>query len=245
MGLHFLTFYDGFSPKYKIAARQLMTWAHEYSLFDTICASTYAMLKNEPEFQPHLPFVHSNSRGFGYWIWKPFAVRKALRSLPDGDTLVYMDACTRLNIEGRDRFQEYLRWVRDSPYGVLVLGSPHKVKCWCKMDLVVALNATRFLENEMPMAGILFLRKNPMTLHLLDTWCSLVSTHRFIDDSPSTIPNHPKFIEHRHDQSVFALLSMIHPAFEGSRQIPDTEYHFPDKRPEDLVHPIWIQSNHY
>ncbi len=203
------------------------------------------MVKHEPEFQPHIPFIHSHRRGFGYWIWKPFVIRKALRSIPDGDTLVYMDACTRLNIEGKPRFLEYLQWVSESKYGVLVLGSPHRVKCWCKMDLLVTMNSTHLVENEMPMAGIVFLRKNAMTLNLLDTWCSIVSNTHLIDDSPSVIPNHAEFIEHRHDQSVFALLSMTHPAFEGSRRIPDTEYHFPDKRPEDLVHPIWIQSNHY
>lgn len=245
MGVHFLTFHDGMNPKYRIAAVQLADWAYAYGLFDTVSASTYRMIENDPEFQAHREFVLSNSRGFGYWIWKPFAIRKALRSLRDGDVLVYMDACTKLNLEGKSRFLEYLQWVKDSPHGTLVIGSPHRIKEWCKMDLLLALNGLPLLESEMFMAGIVFLTKTPAVLNALDRWCSLVGVYHFLDDSPSVVPNHPAFIEHRHDQSIFTLLVHTHPAFEGCRRIPDTEYYFPDKRPEDLVYPIWIQSNHY
>jgi hypothetical protein len=245
MSLHFLTFHDGVHSRFKLATKCLMQWAYDYGIFETICVSSIRMLKDEPEFRHHLPFVFSNKRGFGYWIWKPFAIRKAMRQLKEGDTLVYMDACTKLNIEGKQRFLEYLQWVRESKYGTLVIGSPHLVKTWCKMDLVSRLHAEDCLEKEMLMAGILFLTKNQMTMHMIDVWCTLVSDYHLLDDTPSRIPNDSSFKEHRHDQSIFTLLFYKHPVFEGCRQIPDREYHFPDKRSEDLVYPIWIQSNHY
>lgn len=245
MGVHFLTFYDGFLLKYKIAAKQLMQWVYDYSLFDTITSLTFRYLEDEPDFKKHVPFVKTNTRGFGYWIWKPFAIRKALRNLRDGDVLVYMDACTKLNIEGKPRFLEYLQWVEQSKHGMVVIGSPHKVKTWCKMDLILEMNAEHLFDNEMLMAGIVFLKKNEVIMNFVDCWCSLVEKYHLIDDSPSIASNHPEFIEHRHDQSIFTLLYYSHPVSDGSRQIPDAEYYFPDKRPEDLIHPIWIQSNYY
>lgn len=245
MGVHFLTFHDGISVKYKIAADQLMDWAHQYGLFDTIVAATFRTVEHEPDFQHMVPFVRANKRGFGYWTWKPFAIRKALRALRPGDMLVYMDACTKLNLEGKPRFLEYLQWVKESAHGTLVIGSKHRVREWCKMDLILALNGHTLLDHEMLMAGIVFLTHTPAVMDFLDRWCSLVSIPAFVDDSPSTVPNHPDFREHRHDQSIFTLLFYNHRAFDGCRVIPDAEYYFPDKRSEDLVYPIWIQSNHY
>lgn len=243
----FLTFCDGFNPKYSIAVKSLIQMVKDYQLFDRLFVEHIPSLEHYPPFKKHMPFVNKNKhRGYGYWIWKPYAIRKTMEeSLEEGDILLYLDACTSLNLEGKPRFLEYIEKVKQSPYGNLVLGSPHRVQKWCKMDLIQAMNAHGLIEKEMLMAGIILLTKNAQTMDMLNKWCDWLGNYHLLDDSPSVSPNHPEFYEHRHDQSVFTLLFHTHPVFTDTHVICDKEYYFPDKNPSDRVYPIWIQSNYY
>lgn len=247
MGLFFLTFCDGFNVKYSIAVKALIQMVKDYQLFENTFVEYIYSLERYPPFKKHMAFVNKNKhKGYGYWIWKPYAIRKTMEeSLEEGDVLLYLDACTALNLEGKPRFLEYIEMVKQSSYGNLVIGSPHRVKTWCKGDLIEKMNAHDLLEKEMLMAGIVFLTKNAETMDMLNQWCDLVGEYPLLDDTPSVLPNHPEFYEHRHDQSILTLLFYMHPVFKDTRAITDKEYHFPDKRPEDRVYPIWIQSNYY
>jgi hypothetical protein len=58
--------------------------------------------------------------------------------------------------------------------------------------------------------------------------------HHFITDAPSIAPNHPSFVEHRHDQAVFSLLIYLRPAaviadetYWGNPPAWDANRHFP------------------
>ena len=45
------------------------------------------------------------------------------------------------------------------------------------------------------------------TRTLVNRWYELCCNYHLIDDSPSIAPNLPEFIEHRHDQAIFSLLT--------------------------------------
>jgi len=59
--------------------------------------------------------------------------------------------------------------------------------------------------------GVWFLRVQPSTEALLQRWAEVTTaeTYRFVDDSPTTLPNAPSFVEHRHDQSVWSVLRKL------------------------------------
>jgi hypothetical protein len=38
------------------------------------------------------PNHFENSRGFGFWLWKPFLIRNVLDQIADGDIVVYVDS---------------------------------------------------------------------------------------------------------------------------------------------------------
>ena len=44
-------------------------------------------------------------------------------------------------------------------------------------------------------------------MDFVDEWLRFAAQSSLIDDSPSKAPNYPGFREHRHDQSIFSLLS--------------------------------------
>jgi len=59
--------------------------------------------------------------------------------------------------------------------------------------------------------GIFFIIKNENSEKLINEWYSICHSEKhLIDDSESQYPNDPKFIAHRHDQSIFSLLRKIH-----------------------------------
>ena len=45
------------------------------------------------------------------------------------------------------------------------------------------------------------------TVDLVNEWYNISCNYHMIDDTPSIIPNVGSFKEHRHDQSIFSLLT--------------------------------------
>jgi hypothetical protein len=151
-----------------------------------------------------LNYCNTNSRGFGYWSWKPTIVGKCLDNMEAGDILVYCDIGCIINPKGIRRFNEYKELLRE--VDMLAFQTPHLECQYCKMDLVVQLNAERFLNTGQVAATSFIIKKTPNTVDIINTWIKLASDYHLIDDSPSIIQNHPDFIDHRHDQSIFSLI---------------------------------------
>jgi len=60
------------------------------------------------------------------------------------------------------------------------------------------------------MATVIYIRKCKGSMDLIDKWLDTMVNHfDLVNDSPSKLPNHPAFIENRHDQSVFSLLCKL------------------------------------
>ena len=49
----------------------------------------------------------------------------------------------------------------------------------------------------------------------MNTIYNYACTYHNIDDTPSIIPNYPNFKEHRHDQSIFSLLTKKYNLFSS------------------------------
>ena len=75
------------------------------------------------------------------------------------------------------------------------------------MDLMHEMNMTAESKTLQRQGGAVLFAVNKETRSLVSEWYRLASIYHFIDDSPSKIPNTPDFREHRHDQSLFSLLT--------------------------------------
>lgn len=68
-----------------------------------------------------------------------------------------------------------------------------------------------FLASDQVEAGRLLILNSARARALVDEWCVLALTRPdLFTDEPSSVPNHPSFKEHRHDQSVFSALLWRH-----------------------------------
>lgn len=146
-------------------------------------------------------------RGFGYWIWKSYIVKRRLSEINDGDVLLYADAGCTLNQLGAKRFREYICKLKDNDFGMLVFEQQGLIeRQWTKGDLL------KFTKNRGATAqfwaGAFMLRKTPTTIQFVDEYYDLCHNHfNLITDSPSVTPNAIDFIENRHDQSAFSCLA--------------------------------------
>ena len=152
-----------------------------------------------------------NKRGYGYYMWKPYIVKRELESLADGDILVYLDSGCTINARARKRFDEYIELARHTDCGVVCFeqkGLPDRQ--WCKADLLQyagALDDPAITETPQFWAGGHVTRKCALSVEFVGKWYDLCHEHfNLITDEPSVLPNLAGFRENRHDQSAFSVL---------------------------------------
>jgi hypothetical protein len=141
------------------------------------------------------------TRGAGYYVWKSRVVQLTLEKMSDGDELLYLDSSIEISNPLASAFKLL------DEQDIIPFYQPYTEKPWTKADVIAKLKSPpEHLETIQPMAGVLLMRKTPAVIALVNEWVELSSDLHLIDDSPSIIPNHPEFIEHRHDQSIWSLL---------------------------------------
>jgi hypothetical protein len=208
--IHLLTFADNLNGNdYTRHAQQLIKDATSYNIFSSIRGLTAVDLFKYTEFHKHLLFISENKKGFGYWLWKPFLIWKTLEELPEGDLLVYLDAGTKLSLEGKSRFMNYLEIQRKDKFNNLFFEQLFPISKWCKMDAIHFLDAYDLAQNNIKevLPGILFTCNNLHNRFLFKLCYDTCSNYQLINDSPSIKQNLPEFVEHRHDQSIFSIIT--------------------------------------
>jgi hypothetical protein len=220
---YFITCHVG-SPKYTDAARRLTAQAERLQLFDVIHPWCEDELKDTQEFwERHCDFIEKNPRGYGYWIWKPYIIKKTMEEALDGDSVLYLDSGCELLLEKRAMLAADM----ESAEKLLILGQPTQVEAeYTKADLLAEMGISHpyHLFSPQLQAGAILFHVCPTTRSLVHDWYELASDYKNIDDSPSTLPNFPFFSEHRHDQSVFSLLVKEYGLFRPDVPLRSVEY---------------------
>jgi len=186
----------------------------------------------------------SQSKGYGYWIWKPYLLSTALSEWKDVDFILYADAGCEINSAGKseDRWKEYLELAssKSGRFAMSLTGYPELE--WSKMDTMNALGLSNEQResDQVHATAMLFSssRGNIEFCHEWSRWCSTEGYH-LVDDSHSRIPNAQCFKDHRHDQSIFSALTKKH----GAAIVPDETFWAPSWDPDGLDYPIWAPRN--
>ncbi len=151
-------------------------------------------------------------RGFGYWCWKPQIILQTLELVNDGDIVLYMDAGSYLNLNGKKRLYEYFDIINQDSLGILAFRSKNfREKELTKADVFNYFNVIddiEYTESTQIEAGHIILKKNEQTVQFIKEWLEVISKKfSLIDDTPSISRNFKEFISHRHDQSIFSILA--------------------------------------
>jgi hypothetical protein len=189
------------------AGKRLMKQAGETGLFNKSLLYTDDFLKEEPEFwSRHAEFIEKNPRGYGYYIWKPYLIKKYMEKMQDGDKLLWLDSGCEIDIRKKNILKQFLKEV-ETDY---IIGSACCIEReYTKIDLILRLDMldAKYLETFQRQGGAVLYLVCDKTRDLVNQWYDLCCDYHLVDDSPSTFDNLLYFKEHRHDQSIFSLLT--------------------------------------
>ena len=209
MQAHFFTFA---SSKYSKAADRILSEAQ--SVFDTCTAWTEKHMSQE-YWERTAPYCYAE-RGFGYWLWKPFLLYRAIQSLKEGDILVYADAGSTIqrHPQALERLHQYYSILQNNCCIRFRLSDDCVEHEYSTRRACLALDANWQDCNTAQMhATVILFKVCDASRKLLREWYEL-AMHRadmFSDmyNSESKFLQ-PFFKDHRHDQSIFSLLTKRH-----------------------------------
>jgi hypothetical protein len=175
---------------------------------------------DEKYLEQHGNFMKKN-KGYGFWMWKSYFVKKTMEQMDDGDILVFADCGCHLvnNPIAINRLESYIKLCKTLDSGILSFQMCFPEKSYTKMDVFEKLDELNeeMMNSGQLVGGIFVLRKCQNTINLINEYYDLCQNYNLIDDSISKLPNDATFIDHRHDQSVFSILRKK----RGTILIPD------------------------
>lgn len=162
----------------------------------------------------HKAVLRPGSKGFGYWIWKPRIILDRLSEMDEDSVLLYVDVGCHILPGLEDQVQHLLRRTMASASGILCSEMSFPERHWTKGDVFSYFDVksnSQITETGQRQGGVVFYRKSPEAIRFLKEWLHTCETRLdLVNDDPSKTPNFPGFIDHRHDQSVFSVLSKLY-----------------------------------
>jgi len=191
------------------------------------------------EFASKMRNTLTLTKGGGFWLWKPYFIKKMLDNIEEGDVLVYCGANCVINSWGKARFDGYVERLIASETGSLAFELPYKESEYTKMEVFEHFNTSEEQRNSKQlMATILMLKKCPHTTMMVDKWYDTACAHpSLFTDELRILPQDSDFIAHRYDQSIFSVIRKMY----GAEIIPMNEYFFDFIR-ECNTFPFWATS---
>tara|TARA_B100000989_G_scaffold201606_1_gene152536 strand:- start:434 stop:1333 length:900 start_codon:yes stop_codon:yes gene_type:complete len=198
--------------------------AQETKFYDRIRIITYADLDTNFKLTLKKLLLDGKKRGFGYFMWKPYLVKKILEEINYGDVINYMDIGFHLLKENKKKFEDYLKfiseennWILTFQYHNLMEEKLENISFPCReerkyskgdlLDFFGFYNNSSVTETPQYMAGCFFIKKSKKSISFINEWLDIFyKRFDLVDDTDSKLKNLNGFLENRHDQSVFSLL---------------------------------------
>lgn len=157
------------------------------------------------------PWVSLETRGAGYWLWKPYILLDAMEHVPEGTPILYTDvAVYHLAAPG-----PLLKLAGDADIVLFSHDCPDWTQAvFTKRDCFVLLDADtpRDWERLQLDAAFQLYRAGPHARAFLEEMKDAMRDPRVISDQANMCgkPDLPGFRDHRHDQSVLTILAARH-----------------------------------
>lgn len=146
------------------------------------------------------------TRGAGLWLWKPYFVQKALKSIKDGEFLFYCDSGT---VVIRD-VRYLIRDLEASGQDMMFFSLPLLEKQFTKRECfkILGMDADEDGNANQTMGTYFLLRKTRDVEAFISDWLEKCCDERLISPEHfcSGVQESPDFVAHREDQSVLSLL---------------------------------------
>jgi hypothetical protein len=173
--------------------------------FDT--AWKYGPSSLSADFKQQHNLILQAKKGAGYWLWKPYIICDALEKSAESDIIFYSDSASYFLTSAKPLLNLPLIYGQDVIPFELELLEGH----WTKRDTFL-LTETDLLDlpNTKQRCGSpIIIRNSPFSKQFFTQYLQIACDPRAIADGPNELglENHEGFQSHRHDQSIFSLLS--------------------------------------
>ena len=210
MQIHLVSYSTkGFYHRHK----ELNASAHQYGITNIISYYDRDLVKTE--FYKKNKIILDNSKGAGFWLWKPYYINEALNKISDGDVLFYVDAASTFIASPED----LIKITQGNEKGIIAFDArPLLNRQFCRRDAFINLAC----DNEQTwdswhiMATMLVIKKTAFSMAFIKEWLeecqnpySIVNnnnSNQFITYQKEI----PGFIDHRSDQSILSILVSKH-----------------------------------
>lgn len=165
----------------------------------------------DEKFRKENDKILSQRRGAGYWLWKPYFIDRMLHTMTVDDILFYSDSGSVFIANMNPIFSE----IRQDEKGIIcfTLAGKHIEKHWTKRDLMKHMDLldSKYTDTPQRMASFLGVRRTQFSHFFFKEYLNLSTNYSLISDEPNSDGwVEPGFNEHRHDQSIFSLLTKKH-----------------------------------
>lgn len=164
-------------------------------------------------FYTSRPWAAPLQRGVFFWSWKPFIINHALQLLQDGDILIYSDIgrpWVRLFSSLLPFARNWLDELQQDVIPGVYIPYTGTIENWTKATTLKQMGnlSTNILHSPPIQASFSIWRKTSVSMELAAEWNDKSRHISLIGDynTQTDIPNHPEFIDHRHDQSILSIL---------------------------------------
>ncbi len=202
---HFLTFG---TEKYYPSVKRITEEAINSKVFSSVTSILDSDIK-ESYYDSYPHIFDPSARGkHGYWGWKPFIILNKLNEIPDGDSVMYLDS--RSHFCGNEKEKERIEELFSLTEYVLAHHLSDPERGWTKRETLkfFGIDETPEMETLQRMGGIVFVRNNERSRAFIKEWFDTIINHfEIVNDSKDLNNQHPHFIDHRHDQSIFSILT--------------------------------------
>lgn len=160
--------------------------------------------------------ILSQKKGAGYWLWKPYFIKKTIEKIDNGDIVFYVDAG---NIFLCDPSFLYERLPNTN--GIILFDNRDGVTSGgvaqnfisCKKDTFVLMgcDSDKYINGKHLNASYQIYQKNEMSIKFVSEYLDFCKNKFILTDTPNQYGvNYNGYYDHRHDQSVLSLLSIKH-----------------------------------
>jgi hypothetical protein len=149
--------------------------------------------------------------GAGYWWWKSVVCQLSLNKIKEDDIIVYIDAGCSINLNGKNRFWEYVELCNNGPgfVGFGGIGNEFPTeKIHTKRDLLIDLgcDSPTYTETTQLGAAVFFVKNNVFGNDLINQFVELSKNEHFLNGDVSLNSEYDEYIAHKNDQSILSLL---------------------------------------
>ena len=160
--------------------------------------------------------ILTQKRGAGYWLWKPYIIFQTLKNVKEGDVVFYSDSGSEFIKPMKPIFE----LIKENDVVGFKMSGNHKEKQYTRKSVIerVWTNGDNVADTNQDMASFIGVKKTAHTERkdsVIGSWLDLCQDPELIMDQPRTNEEFEEFIDHRHDQSLWSLVSKMRNVYKA------------------------------